>query len=345
MTTEATFTRSKTLPIQMNKKSDLSISLALRSLLSGAGAGVVCTLICAPLDVTKVRMQVQGSLDMNKYSGGVFSSMRSIYTEEGVRGIFKGVGPALITVPLFWGVYWPIYNNIKTHFAEERSDVPIHIGHLISAVTAGGVADVITNPFWVTRTRIQTLAMHPDSLIPSNVSTFQMMQLIYRNEGFMAFYKGLSASFLGLSHVAIQFPLYEYLKTMARQRHGDPNQQENFWELLAASTTAKLVASSITYPHEVLRVRLQDAGIRNMRGTTGSTSNNTRSSTTGTTPAGRSLVRRDGLVAEFLRIVRKEGVLSLWSGLSVNIFRIVPATASTFLAYEYISRFLKQQSM
>lgn len=43
------------------------------------------------------------------------------------------------------------------------------------------------------------------------VGTYAMMQRIYNREGFFAFYRGLSASLLGLSHVAIQFPLCKFL--------------------------------------------------------------------------------------------------------------------------------------
>ena len=191
--------------------------LAMRSMVAGAGAGVVCTLVCAPLDVTKVRLQIQGSLDSgnkHKYSGGVFSSLNQIYREEGLRGVFKGVGPALVTVPLFWGVYWPIYDRLKSHFEDrdrEEGKAPSHFGHMAAALTAGATGDIITNPFWVTRTRIQTLAMHPDVHISADVGTYQMMKIIYETEGWRAFYKGLGASFLGLSHVAIQFPLCKLL--------------------------------------------------------------------------------------------------------------------------------------
>lgn len=185
---------------------------ALRSLLSGAGAGVVCTLLCAPLDVTKVRLQVQGALGGKKYSGGVFTSIRKIYVEEGLKGVFKGVGPALVTVPLFWGVYWPIYDRMKVHLEESQPNLSTPMMHILSAVAAGATGDIITNPFWVTRTRIQTLALHSSDNIPSEVSTFQMMKLIYQHEGWRAFYKGLGASFLGLSHVAIQFPLCKCCK-------------------------------------------------------------------------------------------------------------------------------------
>ena len=59
----------------------------------------------------------------------------------------------------------------------------------------------------MTRTRFQTLSLHKDVKICDNIGTFAMMRSIYKEEGFMAFYKGLGASFLGLSHVAIQFPL------------------------------------------------------------------------------------------------------------------------------------------
>jgi len=39
---------------------------------------------------------------------------------------------------------------------------------------------------------------------------------IFRNEGIRAFYRGLLPSLLGITHVAVQFPLYEKLKIIAR---------------------------------------------------------------------------------------------------------------------------------
>lgn len=171
------------------------------------GAGAICTVVCAPLDVLKVRLQVQGQLGLNKYSDSLFRNTFQIFREEGIRGAFKGVGPALLTVPIFWAVYWPIYNKMKSNFYQFHPDLPLYISHLLSAISAGAVGDIITNPFWVTRTRLQTLSMHKDRNIATNISSFDMMRTIYRDEGWKAFYKGLGASFLGLSHVAIQFPL------------------------------------------------------------------------------------------------------------------------------------------
>ncbi|KAJ1426249.1 mitochondrial carrier domain-containing protein [Ochromonadaceae sp. CCMP2298] len=262
-------------------------------------------------------MQVQGSMGSNKYSSSVFSAVRTIYAEEGLKGCYRGVGPALITVPLFWAVYWPIYNNMKIHLSEEHPQLPTTLTNMLSAISAGAVGDVITNPFWVCRTRIQTLALHPDSLISPDVSTAQMMRLIYEQEGFRAFYKGLGASFLGLSHVAIQFPLYEYLKKQARQQTHNSEGQEGFAELVGSSMFAKLVASTITYPHEVLRARLQDAGIRKMRAPKAQGAQ---------APSSAALPYGKGVIGVLLGIIRTEGVFSLWSGLRVNLVRIVPAT-------------------
>lgn len=225
------------------------------------GAGILCTILCAPLDVVKVRLQIQGGLKMHKYDGNIVGMLRGIYREEGIRGIFRGVGPALCTIPLFWGVYWPMYDYSKAYLAEHHDDtIPEISRHLYSALFAGVISDVITNPFWVTRTRIQTMILHPEEHFISSappvhtqtnpsssqaqhkagdilhrivdaikhvrttfaesprlnhsvyttITTFDMMKRIYQKEGFLAFYKGLGASFLGLSHVAIQFPLCKY---------------------------------------------------------------------------------------------------------------------------------------
>lgn len=82
-------------------------------------------------------------------------------------------------------------------------------------------------------------------------------------------------------------------------------------DIVGASLVAKLVASVLTYPHEVLRSRMQDAQVSK---------------------------ERMGLVSLIKLIIREEGVLSLYSGIAVNCVRVFPATISTFLCYEYFSK-------
>jgi solute carrier family 25 (mitochondrial folate transporter), member 32 len=238
-----------------------------------------------------------------------------IYEQEGRRGLFKGLGTALVNVPLFWSIYWYCYEHMKLRLQDDFSHLSSLSQHILSAAIAGGVADVVTNPFWVVRTRIQTLALHPDHVISApTISTYKMFRTIYQKEGFLAFYKGLTASLLGLPHVAIQFPLYEYLKQYSCQRSG--LEQPTMSHYFAASAFAKLTASLFTYPHEVLRARLQDD---------------------------RHATRSPSILGLTRSIVQQEGWRALYSGFKLNMIRIIPSTTSSFITYEYVSKYLKER--
>lgn len=43
-----------------------------------------------------------------------------------------------------------------------------------------------------------------------------------------------------------------------------------------------------------------------------------------------------------MEIIRKEGFLALYNGLTPSVLRTIPATAFLFLAYEYSKKFMEQ---
>ena len=84
----------------------------------------------------------------------------------------------------------------------------------------------------------------------SLVSSLDMIKQIAREEGIRGFYKGLSASYLGVTESTIQWVLYEKLKRLNTESQGKGGFVE--WAgMLGSAGTAKCVASLITYPHEV----------------------------------------------------------------------------------------------
>ena len=86
----------------------------------------------------------------------------------------------------------------------------------VSASIAGITCNVITNPFWLVRTRMQAetfrsaCELNYTEKYPHNI--FRAMWMIQQREGVKALYQGLSASMIGVLHPLIYFPLYEKSK-------------------------------------------------------------------------------------------------------------------------------------
>jgi solute carrier family 25, member 33/36 len=78
---------------------------------------------------------------------------------------------------------------------------------------------------------------------------------IWRREGAKAFTAGLGVSYLGISEGTLQWVLFEAfntrLRTLAFSAEEGHTFQSPSWAVIPASVFAKLVATLLTYPHEV----------------------------------------------------------------------------------------------
>jgi hypothetical protein len=76
------------------------------TVVAGAGSGALASVLCAPLDLIRTRLQVWGDVTGKKGDMSVVPHMlREIVRTEGWKGCLRGLGATLVTVPVFWGVY------------------------------------------------------------------------------------------------------------------------------------------------------------------------------------------------------------------------------------------------
>lgn len=173
--------------------------------------------------------------------------MRDIYREESLRALFKGLGPTLVGVVPARSINFFTYGNgkrlIADKFNEGRENSWVH---LTAAAIAGIVTGTATNPIWVVKTRLQ-LVQGDKKVLGGSLNCIKK---IMREEGIRGFYKGLSASYLGVTEGTIQWVLYERLKKLSAAVDGQSGVSQ-WLGVLGSAGSAKFVASIITYPHEV----------------------------------------------------------------------------------------------
>jgi solute carrier family 25, member 33/36 len=180
------------------------------------------------------------------------SLKRDIYQTESPRALFKGLGPTLVGVIPARSINFFTYGNGKHVIANNFNNGHENsLVHLSAAAFAGIVTSTCTNPIWVVKTRMQLSAEKGGRPLGSWATIMQ----IARQEGVRGFYKGLSASYLGVTEGTIQWTLYERLKRVTKATEGRGGAYEWFG-MLGSAGTAKFFASLVSYPHEVSKTLL-----------------------------------------------------------------------------------------
>ncbi|MCJ1473445.1 hypothetical protein MMC13_002096 [Lambiella insularis] len=325
------------------RRNEAPVTKAWAHFVAGGVAGMASATLTSPLDVLKTRLQsdfYQCQIAASRQARGIpppyvlsvlrsgllhfqetFQILFSIHRVEGWRALFKGLGPNLTGVVPARAINFYTYGNgkrvISEHFNNGRESAWVH---LCAAAFAGIVTGTATNPIWLVKTRLQLDKSNAErtgtQAFRQYKNSFDCVKQTVQAEGMRGLYRGLSASYLGVSESTLQWVLYEQLKlalSARKERLESSGKLPTFWDQtvdwngrIAAAGGAKFFAAVLTYPHEVVRTRLRQAPLQNGQ------------------------LKYTGLVQCFTTIFKEEGMAALYGGLTPHLLRVVPSAAIMF---------------
>ncbi|KAJ7193332.1 mitochondrial inner membrane protein [Mycena pura] len=181
-------------------------------LVAGGTAGGCQVVFTNPLEIVKIRLQVQG--EAAKAEGFVPKGAVHIIRQLGVLGLYRGSSACLLRDIPFSAIYFPTYGHLKKDvFHEGYNGRQLSFLELLaSAGLAGMPAAYLTTPADVVKTRLQVEARKGQTHYKGLRDAFVK---IYREEGFQALFKGGPARIVRSSpQFAFTLMSYEMFKKL-----------------------------------------------------------------------------------------------------------------------------------
>ncbi|GMT25497.1 hypothetical protein PFISCL1PPCAC_16794, partial [Pristionchus fissidentatus] len=291
---------------------------------AGLASGIATRAIIQPLDVLKIRFQLQeepiGGKRSGKYRGFV-QSITVITREEGIRAFWKGHTPAQGLSAIYGLVQFASYEWCTKQLALNAAGLGQSGRDFIAGGIAGSLAMTAAMPLDVIRTRLvaQAIAAGCDADGTRPVayrSTLHALRKIGRLEGARGFFRGWLPSVAQVApFTGLQFWFYNGVNSRLSALTGE---RESTTQAFISGAAAGTLAKTLLYPLDMVRHRLQMNGFQ--RGAAfGSTSDYSR-----------------GMVRSVLHIVKREGLLGLFKGLWPSQIKAAANSGFGFLFYKIL---------
>eukprot|EP00644_Phytophthora_capsici_P018316 jgi/Phyca11/511844/fgenesh2_kg.PHYCAscaffold_101_\ len=288
------------------RHAELQQSVGLKILLGGI-ANTISAAATNPIDVVKVRLQLQalepaaaiaGTVAPTRYLG-FGHGLKTIVQEEGWLGLTKGLQASLLREFMYSGIA-SAYKVFHTSAAEHRR-TPLYI-KLLSGATSGGIGSALVNPMDLVKVRMQA---DRTGMRYNNNFTFACRK-IYQQEGLIkGFYRGVApTTFRAMVLTAAQLPSYDHMKETLL--HHTPL-EEGVTVHMICSMFAGLTAATASSPLDVMKTQIMNE----------------------TKLGGRNVMGR-----AFMGVLRTEGIRGFFKGWLANWFRLGPHTIISLMAYE-----------
>ncbi|KAJ1974907.1 hypothetical protein H4R34_004539 [Dimargaris verticillata] len=243
--------------------------------LTGAAASALALLCVYPLDTVKTRLQVQskhttdaGLTDGTNRSDGHYYSaadaVRKIYHREGIRGFYAGLGAGLLGQMFTNFAYFYWYTLVRKLYLRRLRSRQSRGGtaelarlvistpmELALGALAAAIAQLFTTPISVVATRQQT------AVASERLGMLDTAVDIVRENGWTGLWKGLRPSLVLVVNPSITYGAFERIKAaMVGSSQATGNALSSL-QVFAAGALAKTLATVLTYPYIMAKVRLQ----------------------------------------------------------------------------------------
>ncbi|XP_075134834.1 mitochondrial thiamine pyrophosphate carrier [Leptodactylus fuscus] len=284
---------------------------------AGSLSGLVTRAAISPLDVIKIRFQLQiedlsGHGTPGKYRG-ILQAVRLILREEGLSGFWKGHIPAQLLSVCYGAVQFMSFETLtKTIHTSTSLDARAPAVHFFCGGLAACSATLTVQPLDTLRTRFAAQGE------PKVYRTLRhAVVTMYRTEGVLTFYRGLFPTLLAVfPYAGLQFSSYNFLKRIWSWFFtSNPEKRDNLKSLVCGSG-AGVISKTVTYPLDLFKKRLQVGGFEQARAAFG------------------EVRTYQGLVDCAFRMHKEEGFRGLFKGLSPSLLKAAVSTGLTFFSYE-----------
>ena len=181
---------------------------------------------------------------------------------------------------------------------------------LLQKAIADASISFVTAPLDVLKIRLQLASPSGSSIPLTTLSTFRS---ILKHEGALAFWKGnLPASAMYFTYSVLQFSTYRFMSQLL------PTAMSPFSTSFISGATAGLVATTMSYPLDLLRTRFAASG------------------------PGEKIYPSFSFAIH--HISATEGLKGFWRGCGATTLTIVPNMGIFFSTYEFLRKFLPDHS-
>ncbi|KAL2634721.1 hypothetical protein R1flu_006200 [Riccia fluitans] len=299
-----------------------------RNFVEGGLASIVAGSVTHPLDLIKVRMQLQGetaapalagvshSPSSGTYCTGTLSMGRQVVKTEGLKALYSGVSASILRQVLYSSTRLGLYDVLKAQMqGKNENTLPVH-KKIAAGLAAGAIGAAVGCPADVAMVRMQADGRLPAFQRRNYTGVGDALIRMVRQEGLASLWTGSAPTVQRAMVVtASQLATYDQIKDYLISKH---LVQDGIATHITASISAGFVTSVASNPIDVIKTRIMNMEVK-----------------PGQKPP------YTGAVDCAIKTIKKEGPMALYKGFIPTVTRQGPFAVVLFVTLEQVKALLK----